>query len=283
MMPVGDEQILLAKKVALRELPNESKNITNKPLLNSLPKDCVKGLTHESGKVAGTKRQQPDGPPCPSSNLPQVKVSPLANLVYTRRKLETEQGKMGAFVYINHAESPELRKLSSNCTKRLNMQKELIQEPKVVSSSSYVSDAITSPAMSSMGLAFPHSHGKSISRLAGPEPQDSAIAAECPFPADPPHKVHNEGWKDRFLRLQMFLKACDQSYQEDYIQMLRSLSAIGRSRHAVELEKRAIHLLLEEGKELQRMKALNVLGKSQPNDHASILSQTPFASRAPER
>ncbi|RRT36498.1 hypothetical protein BHE74_00043513 [Ensete ventricosum] len=268
-MPVGEEQILSAKKVALRELPNESKNKTNKPLLNSLPKDCLKGLTHESGKVVGSKRQQPDGPPSPSSNLPQVKVSPLANLVYTRRKLETEQGKMGACVYIDHAESPELRKLSSNCTKRLNMQKELILEPK---------------ATSSMGLAFPHSHGKSISRLAGPEPQDSTIAAaECPFPADPPHKVHNEGWKDRFLRLQMFLKTCDQSHQEDYIQMLRSLSAIGRSRHAVELEKRAIYLLLEEGKELQRMKALNVLGKSQPNDHASILSQTPLASRAPER
>ncbi|CAL9116657.1 uncharacterized protein LOC135633319 isoform X2 [Musa acuminata AAA Group] len=283
MMPVGDEQILLAKKVALRELPNESKNITNKPLLTSLPKDCGKGLTHESGKVVGTKRQQPDGPPSPSSNLPQVKVSPLANLVYTRRKLETEQGKMGACVYIDHAESPELRKLSSNCTKRLNMQKELIQEPKVVSSLLYVSDAITSPATSSMGLSFPHSHGKSISRLAGPEPQDSAIATECPFLADPPHKVHKEGWKDRFLRLQMFLKTCDQSYQEDYIQMLRSLSAIGRSRHAVELEKRAIHLLLEEGKELQRMKALNVLGKSQPNDHASILSQTPLVSRAPEQ
>lgn len=31
------------------------------------------------------------------------------------------------------------------------------------------------------------------------------------------------------------------------ISVLRSLSAVGRSQHAVELEKRAIHLLLEEG------------------------------------
>ncbi|KAJ8460272.1 hypothetical protein OPV22_033198 [Ensete ventricosum] len=263
---------LFVKKVALRELPNESRNI-NKP---------VKQLTPDSRKVAGIKRQQPDGPPSPSSCQPQGKIfSPLANIVYTRRKLETEQGKMGDFVNINHAESPESRKLSNNCTKIPNTPKNLMLEP-MASYASHVSDAANSLAASSVGLSFPHVHGKPISRLTGPEPQDSMSAAGCPFTGDP-HKVNNECWKDRFLRLQMFLKTCDQANQEDYIQMLRSLSAVGRSRHAVELEKRAIHLLLEEGKELQRMKVLNVLG-TPSNDHASTPSQAPFslASRAPE-
>lgn len=39
--------------------------------------------------------------------------------------------------------------------------------------------------------------------------------------------------------------------------VLRSLSAVGRSRHAVELEKRAIHLLLEEGNQI--FSALSIL------------------------
>ncbi|CAL9089680.1 unnamed protein product [Musa acuminata var. zebrina] len=282
VMPSGDKHHpLFVKKVALRELPNESRNINNKPPIKSLPKESVKQLIPDSRKVAGIKRQQPDAPPSPSSYQPQGKISPLANIVYTRRKLETEQGKMGDFVNINHAESPESRKLSNNCTKIPNMPKNLIQEAKA-SYPSHVSDAATSLAASSVGLSFPHVHGKPISRLTGPEPLDSVSAAGCPFTADP-HKVNNEGWKDRFLRLQMFLKTCDQANQEDYIQMLRSLSAVGRSRHAVELEKRAIHLLLEEGKELQRMKVLNVLG-TPSNDHASTPSQAPFslASRAPE-
>ncbi|RWW74279.1 hypothetical protein BHE74_00017791 [Ensete ventricosum] len=260
IMPSGDKHHpLFVKKVALRELPNESRNI-NKP---------VKQLTPDSRKVAGIKRQQPDGPPSPSSCQPQGKIfSPLANIVYTRRKLETEQGKMGDFVNINHAESPESRKLSNNCTKIPNTPKNLTLEP-MASYASHVSDAANSLAASSVGLSFPHVHGKPISRLTGPEPQDSMSAAGCPFTGDP-HKVNNECWKDRFLRLQMFLKTCDQANQEDYIQsklhldyailqyknflydllivsVLRSLSAVGRSRHAVELEKRAIHLLLEEG------------------------------------
>ncbi|VAH24454.1 unnamed protein product [Triticum turgidum subsp. durum] len=75
----------------------------------------------------------------------------------------------------------------------------------------------------------------------------------------------NPYWSERYDRLQTYLENCDRSPQEGYMRMLRSLSAAGRSMHAIELEKRAIHLLVEEGKELQRMKALNVLGKVSPN------------------
>ncbi|KAJ4758951.1 integral membrane hemolysin-III-like protein [Rhynchospora pubera] len=89
----------------------------------------------------------------------------------------------------------------------------------------------------------------------------------------------SQDWKARFIRLQAFLKSCDQSNQEDYIRMLRSLSAVGRSKHAIELEKRAIHLLLEEGKELHRMKVLNVLGKGASSDVSLYPSQLSPPSR----
>ncbi|CAI8611498.1 unnamed protein product [Vicia faba] len=80
-------------------------------------------------------------------------------------------------------------------------------------------------------------------------------------------------WEERYQHLLAFLRILDQSDQADYIQMLQSLSSVELSRHAVELEKRSIQLSLEEAKELQRVAALNVLGKSvnnfkAPADHA---------------
>ncbi|KAL7189810.1 hypothetical protein ACSBR1_039449 [Camellia fascicularis] len=69
---------------------------------------------------------------------------------------------------------------------------------------------------------------------------------------------------ERFIHLQKVLKQCDESKQRDYIQMLLNLSPAELSRHAVELEKKAIQLTVEEGKQMQRMKALNILGKSGP-------------------
>ncbi|XP_047046259.1 nascent polypeptide-associated complex subunit alpha, muscle-specific form-like [Lolium rigidum] len=91
----------------------------------------------------------------------------------------------------------------------------------------------------------------------------------------------NQDWKERFLRLQEFLKSNEQSGQEEYIRMLHSLSSVGRSKHAIELEKRAVNLLIEEGKELQKMKSLNVLGKLPPTDHPSVPTQPTFAMRLP--
>ncbi|KAL0368782.1 UNVERIFIED_CONTAM: hypothetical protein Scaly_1097100 [Sesamum calycinum] len=67
---------------------------------------------------------------------------------------------------------------------------------------------------------------------------------------------------ERFIRLQKFLKQCDEANQREYTQMLLHLSPSELSKHAVELEKRAIQLTIEEGNEMQRMKALNILAKS---------------------
>ncbi|KAL4575386.1 hypothetical protein LXL04_022229 [Taraxacum kok-saghyz] len=65
---------------------------------------------------------------------------------------------------------------------------------------------------------------------------------------------------ERFIRLQNFIKQCDGSNHKENLQLLLRLSPVELSRHAVELEKRAIQLTIEEGQEMQRMQALNVLG-----------------------
>lgn len=64
---------------------------------------------------------------------------------------------------------------------------------------------------------------------------------------------------DPSCKLNSSLDKLDHSDQKDYIEMLRSLSSVELSKHAIELEKRSIQLSLEEAKELQRVQALDVL------------------------
>lgn len=75
-------------------------------------------------------------------------------------------------------------------------------------------------------------------------------------------KNHDEQRTEGFLHLQNLLKQFDDSDQREYIQTLRHLSPSELSRHAVELEKISMQLSVEEAKEIQRMMALNILGKS---------------------
>ncbi|GAB4853027.1 hypothetical protein Ancab_017216 [Ancistrocladus abbreviatus] len=111
--------------------------------------------------------------------------------------------------------------------------------------------------------AVPVSLGKPNSR-AGPQ-ETFGLPVTVAITSSDQRRINNQNWEERFLQLQMYLRKLDQSSQEDYLQMLRSLSSAELSRHAVDLEKRAIQLSLEEGKELQRVRALNVLGKSIKN------------------
>ncbi|KAG1359478.1 hypothetical protein COCNU_08G009240 [Cocos nucifera] len=244
----GDKQHSASvKKVALRELPNESRNIMTKPTGTSpLPKE--KRLIPDSTRVVGTKRPQPDGPSSPSSHQNPGNVGPNGHLVYVRRKLETEQGKMSTFVNTDSADSPESRKSGNNRTKEQNVQQCQTQVPKAASLPVPVPGA--SPATSSGEQLLPHCPGKLIAELAAPELHDSMITSTTHVLADP-QRPGNQDRKERFLRLQMFLNSCDQSSQEEYVR----------------------------SKELHRMKALNVLGKALPKDHTSISTQTPSPPR----
>ncbi|XP_010941420.1 uncharacterized protein [Elaeis guineensis] len=243
-VPAGDKQHSVSvKKVALRELPNESRNIMIKPTGTSpLPKE--KRLIPDSVKVVGTKRPQPADPSSPSGHQNPGNIGPNGHLVYVRRKLETEQGKMSTFVSTDSAGSPDSRKSGNNRTKEQNVQQCQTQEPKAASLPVPVTGA--SAATSSGEQLLPHCPGKIITELAAPEPHDSMVTSITPVLADP-ERLGNQDWNERFNRLQMFLNSCDQSSQEEYV----------RSR------------------ELHRMKVLNVLGKALPRDHTSISTQTP--------
>ncbi|XP_028061741.1 uncharacterized protein LOC114265177 [Camellia sinensis] len=93
-------------------------------------------------------------------------------------------------------------------------------------------------------------------------------------------KATNDQQKtERFIHLQKVLKQCDESNQRDYIQMLLNLSPAELSRHAVGLEKKAIQLTVEEGKQMQRMKALNILGKSGPMNNPLLTTQQPQSKK----
>ncbi|KAL9999738.1 hypothetical protein Hdeb2414_s0025g00657151 [Helianthus debilis subsp. tardiflorus] len=87
-------------------------------------------------------------------------------------------------------------------------------------------------------------------------------------------KEYNEEQRaDRLVNLQNYINQCDGSEYKDNIQLLLRLSPLELSRHAVELEKRAIQLTIEEGKEMQRMQALNILGKSSITRNSMPITQ----------
>ncbi|KAL7586791.1 uncharacterized protein LOC111878454 isoform X1 [Lactuca sativa] len=110
----------------------------------------------------------------------------------------------------------------------------------------------------------PHEHfnypRRKVSQLNGKNTHPNYIASKTSVPR---FKVSNDDdqMTERFIRLQNFIKQCDGSNHRENIQLLLRLSPLELSRHAVELEKRAIQLTIEEGQEMQRMQALNILGK----------------------
>ncbi|KAJ3685775.1 hypothetical protein LUZ61_014939 [Rhynchospora tenuis] len=108
------------------------------------------------------------------------------------------------------------------------------------------------------------------------EPKSATITSKQAMTDSNSRSSDRENFRERFAKLQIFLKDCDCSRQDDYIRMLRSLSAVGRSKHAIALEKRAMDLLMEEGKELRRMNNLHVLGKDWLKDKLSLPAQTNF-------
>ncbi|XP_018449206.1 uncharacterized protein LOC108820703 [Raphanus sativus] len=86
------------------------------------------------------------------------------------------------------------------------------------------------------------------------QPKVSSSSATVPPPPD---------WEERYHHLQILLNKLNDSDQTDpHLHMLWSLSSGELSKHAVDLEKRSIQLSLEEAREMQRVAALNVIGRS---------------------
>ncbi|KAJ1260390.1 hypothetical protein BS78_10G228400 [Paspalum vaginatum] len=200
-----------------------------------VPKD--KEPTTEPGKAVAIKRLHTDTP-----------SSPGYHNVYVRRKVESEHSKLNP--------SQELKGNGRDKAKEpegpQDVQHEEANKPQVSSPVAESVEPVSSKSLEKANLQIvPERTEPPVASGAGTEEEVKQSSTQY--------------WNERFNRLQTYLENCDHSTQEGYLRKLRSLSAAGRSMHAIELEKRAIHLLVEEGKELQRMKALNVLGKVSPN------------------
>lgn len=121
--------------------------------------------------------------------------------------------------------------------------------------------------------------GKSTQRMSPMDSNWGKFLALSTAQVDQSKKEALVPYQQRFINLQAFLKQCDEP-NEDHLRTIRSLSASGRSGHAVDLETRAIMLSLEEVKELRRMKMLNIFGKGIPKGSNDV-GATPQGPRLP--
>ncbi|EEF35230.1 conserved hypothetical protein [Ricinus communis] len=267
-----DKQFPVAvKKTALRDVQNENR-ISNSVANSSFSKD--RGQANDAVKVAGTKRPSPS-PMDPVSSPPPHHQSPSSNaanaqLVYVRRKSEGETGKSsicdGRSINVDCVNSRQLDQAE------IMQPKPQIKEAKVSFFPAYAPMPVASLTNASGNSSVPLPIGNSSTRFLSTEPNYHPVASAISL-LNNLKGMKNLHWEERYHQLQILLKKLDESDQEDYVQMLRSLSSVDLSRHAVELEKRTIQLSLEEAKEVQRVGVLNVLGKAMKNMKSPMTSK----------
>ncbi|KAK9285969.1 hypothetical protein L1049_025171 [Liquidambar formosana] len=262
LSPSDKQPMVAAKKTALRDLQNDGRTVLAKPLGNC-PSLKETQATKDAIKVLGNKRPTSDCPPSPPSHLSGSSNSPNGHLVYVRRKFEAELSKSGTFDKEHSADYPQSRQVSHKGD--MPQQQTPMKLPTRTGFSASVPISMDSMLNSSK---IPSAHFSLPKHDNGMSPEVTSAVPSSENSQDISH-LH---WKERFIHLQAYLKKCDHSNQEACIKMLQSLNSVERSRHAVELEKRAIRLLLEEGREMQRVKVLNVLGKSASRNNLSPLT-----------
>ncbi|KAG8369279.1 hypothetical protein BUALT_Bualt15G0134900 [Buddleja alternifolia] len=256
--PAHDKQLPgPIKKTALRDVQNEN--------VGSIPKQqesLLPGGGRSSGdtiKVCGTKRLTPERPSS-SQGFPSMAYNGTnENVMNARRRFELELGRgrlqNSVEKYSDCPESKNKGQLQHGIAKKITPMRDGIVHHVPVITSKNITPIMS---FSSSGPSIPSSFAK---------PNYSTPATKVS--PEIPHTVDSKGTNDqlrteRFIRLQKFLKQCDDANQRDYIQMLLHLHPDELSNHAYELEKRAIQLTIEEGSEMKRMRELNILAKSSP-------------------
>lgn len=270
-MPSQEKQLQIsAKKTALRDLQNDNRvrapNCTgSSPLLKE------RGTSSDIIKVSGNKRASPVCPASPSHLHSSPSNTANGHLVYVRRKSDADIGKNSPSDNTSiKADYPNLNKLGQVAeTAHLNSQ---VKELQNHCFQAFAPFPMVSPMNAPGKPSVPHHVGKYGINLATAESIFRSAPSTVPSEGIP-IGWKNLQWEDRYHQLQLLLNKLDQSDQHDYLQVLRSLSSVELSRHAVELEKRSIQLSLEEAKELQRVGVLNVLGNPVKNIKAPLTHQ----------
>lgn len=206
-------------------------------------------------KFCGTKRFKPQDPIIHTFHPTLGNPAAKEHLTNAHNKLEFQLGHNST---TNYATASELRPFR-------NMLHEIPRKPTQVRRKDihYVPAVTPNTTLSYYSPSLPSSLGK---------PNNGAIAAERDRLKDSsealqianPKRSDARHWEEWDLRLQNSLKSCDESDNRDLLQRLRELSPTELSMYAFELEKKAMQLAVEEGKEVQRMKELNIFGNSTP-------------------
>ncbi|KAD4982173.1 hypothetical protein R6Q59_001751 [Mikania micrantha] len=213
-------------------LTKQDKKTTLRDLPNEnrtmVPKSEGSSLSKDNGpvvehvKLAGTKRPQ------------QIPARNNGHLVYVRRKTESDQQK------------------NSTCNKENDQCRKLHEHDKKNHEQGPMNDSV---------MCIPDPEPKISEHVSEKTNTTSHVADSSCLQLDNTKGLSIQHWEERYFKLQNFLKALDSSNQNDYHQMLRSLSSVGLSKVAVELEKRTIQLSMEEAREIQRSRLVDVLDK----------------------
>ncbi|KAL3843320.1 hypothetical protein ACJIZ3_000723 [Penstemon smallii] len=205
--------------------------------------------------------------------IPEIPLKSNAgsgHIVYVRRKHETELAKSNiSETQINDAVDNTVQGKTTQQHVEMNCVSDVLSLERVSSPN------FSSTRCSSVSPTLGMSRNISSQGIINVINVNNNIHVKCtnsPPSDDPMLTMNFKLWEERYCRLQSLLKMLDESDQDDYVQMLRSLSSVELSRHAVELEKRSIKLSLEEAKELQRVRLFDVLGKY-PNNVATPFTQ----------
>ncbi|KAK4774499.1 hypothetical protein SAY86_009434 [Trapa natans] len=261
-LPCSDKNLLITtKKKALRELQNDNRIIapSSTKSLSSF-KDSIP--VYYPTKVAGTKRPLPPSElsVSPLRNLSSGSNSPNSQLVYMRRKSETEPAK-GVLGDLIHTSPNNLQSSAMDAQQEKPKLQSQLKEPRLVYHPAFVSMPYTSPIGSSRKPLNPFPLGVPVVKMESSEEPKHGTGASAGLLMENSKRIKNLHWEERYEQLQKLLSDLDQADHKIYLQMLHSLSSADLSTRAVELEKRSIQLSLEEAKEMQRVAMLNVLRK----------------------
>lgn len=225
------------KKAALREILDNTK-----PTEAPLTKDKISTSDSSTNKIAGTKRSNPSSP-----------ASPLT-YTYVRRRLETEQGKTNSSSVIKEEATKEQNvqnvRSSQESQNLQNVYKGEISEGAKLQHGSKldVSEATklqnrspgevneaVKPQNGAVSEATKQQNGSKEETSEATKPQigtkgeareatkpQNGTKGEVTQASEATKSVSSsltasQDWKERFIRLQAYLKNCDQSNQEDYI------------------------------------------------------------------
>ncbi|XP_022948063.1 uncharacterized protein LOC111451757 [Cucurbita moschata] len=253
--PAHEKQLQIsAKKTALRDLQNDNRVVASN-CTGSSPLLKERGPSSDFIKVSGNNKPSPVFTTSPPRLVSSTSNTTTGHLVYIRRKSDADiaksspcdsssikadyQSKLGQLAETVHLKS-QVKELQDHCFP------------------AFAPFTMVSPMNASGKPSVPHKYGINLA------------TAESDFDSA---EWKNLQWEHRYHQLELLLNKLNQSDQQDYLQVLRSLSSVELSRHAVELEKRSIHLSFEEAKELQRVGVLNVLGNPVNNIKVPLAHQ----------